>query len=190
MVRAEQSYNLNSTISTTVVGLAALCVRRNGVDSLYYVHPDRLGSYTHITNGSKQVIRALHFDPWGNVKADADWMVFDSTSLASTLAGTFRFERGFTGHEHYADLKVINMNGRLYDPVIARFFSPDNYVQSPDFTQSFNRYSYCLNNPLQYVDPSGEKLKWWQNLLIGLGLDFLTGGAVSTTILCITYIYF
>ena len=139
-------------------GLAALCVRRNGVDSLYYVHHDRLGSYTHITNGSKQVIRALHFDPWGNAKADADWTAFDTTSLAGNLAGTFRFDRGFTGHEHYADLKVINMNGRLYDPVIARFFSPDNFVQAPDFTQSFNRYSYCLNNPLQYVDPSGENL--------------------------------
>ena len=161
-------------------GLAAICVRRNGVDSLYYLHSDRLGSYTHITNGSKQVIRALHFDPWGNVKADTNWTVFDTTSLAGNLAGTFRFDRGFTGHEHYAELKIINMNGRLYDPVIARFFSPDNFVQSPDFTQSFNRYSYCLNNPLQYVDPSGEKLKWWQNLLIGLGLDFLTGGAVST----------
>lgn len=40
------------------------------VDSLYYVYPDRLGSYTHITNSSKQVVRALHFDPWGNVKSD------------------------------------------------------------------------------------------------------------------------
>jgi RHS repeat-associated protein len=160
-------------------GLAALCVRRDGVDSLYYVHPDRLGSYTHITNAGKQVVRALHFDPWGNVKADTNWTVF-ATNAPSTLIRSFRFDRGFTGHEHYADLKVINMNGRLYDPVIARFFSPDNFVQLPDFTQSYNRYSYCLNNPLQYVDPSGEKLKWWQNLLIGLGLDFLTGGAVST----------
>jgi len=44
----------------------------------------------------------------------------------------------------------------LYDPVIARFFSPDNFVQAPEFTQSYNRYSYCLNNPLQYTDPSGE----------------------------------
>ena len=34
-----------------------------------------------------------------------------------------------------------NMNGRLYDPVIARFFSPDNFVQIPEFTQSFNRYN-------------------------------------------------
>ena len=137
-------------------GLAAICVRQNGVDSLYYVHPDRLGSYTHITNVGKQVIRSLHFDPWGNVKNDADWSTFASATLSGTLAGSIRFLRGFTGHEHYADLKVINMNGRLYDPVIARFFSPDNFVQVPDFTQSYNRYSYCLNNPLQYVDPNGE----------------------------------
>ena len=82
--------------------------------------------------------------------------MFDTTTLSGSLAGSFRFSRGFTGHEHYADLKIINMNGRLYDPVIARFFSPDNFVQAPDFTQSYNRYSYCLNNPLQWVDPSGE----------------------------------
>ena len=137
-------------------GLAAICVRRNGIDSMYYVHPDRLGSYTHITNANKQVIRNLHFDPWGNVKTDTDWRTFDSTTLSGFLAGTIRFSRGFTGHEHYADLKIINMNGRLYDPVIARFFSPDNFVQAPEFTQSYNRYSYCLNNPLQWVDPSGE----------------------------------
>ena len=109
-----------------------------------------LGSYTHITNSSRQVIRALHFDPWGNVKSDTNWTVFADREPGE-LANAFRFDRGFTGHEHYAGLKNINMNGRLYDPVIARFFSPDNFVQAPEFTQSYNRYSYCLNNPLQYT---------------------------------------
>jgi RHS repeat-associated protein len=71
-------------------------------------------------------------------------------------------------------------NANLYDPVIGRFFSPDSYVQAPGFTQSFNRYSYCLNNPLSYTDPSGEKLKWWQWGLIALRGDLLTGGAIST----------
>lgn len=47
-------------------------------------------------------------------------------------------------------------NARLYDPVLGRFLSPDPYVQTPDFTQSFNRYSYCLYNPLCYVDKDGE----------------------------------
>ena len=47
------------------------------------------------------------------------------------------------------------MNGRMYDPVIGRVLSPDNFVQDPTNTQSYNRYSYCLNNPLRYTDPSG-----------------------------------
>ena len=87
---------------------------------------------------------------------DADWTVFADTVLADT-SRHFRLERGFTGHEHYTELKIINMNGRLYDPVIARFFSPDNFVQAPGSTQGYNRYSYCLNNPLQWEDPSGER---------------------------------
>jgi hypothetical protein len=48
------------------------------------------------------------------------------------------------------------MNARLYDPALGRFLSPDPFVQAPDFSQSFNRYSYALNNPLKYTDESGE----------------------------------
>ena len=48
------------------------------------------------------------------------------------------------------------MNARLYDPLVGRFLSPDPYIQAPDFTQNFNRYSYALNNPLKYTDPSGN----------------------------------
>jgi hypothetical protein len=47
------------------------------------------------------------------------------------------------------------LNGRVYDPWLARFLSPDPFVQSPGYSQSYNRYSYCLNNPLKYTDPSG-----------------------------------
>ena len=47
------------------------------------------------------------------------------------------------------------MNGRIYDPLVGRFLSVDNYVQDPTNTQHYNRYSYCLNNPLKYSDPSG-----------------------------------
>mgnify|MGYP006956032332 CR=1 FL=1 len=42
----------------------------------------------------------------------------------------------------YNDFDIINMNGRLYDPVLGRFFSPDNYVKMPDNSQNFNRYTY------------------------------------------------
>ena len=50
------------------------------------------------------------------------------------------------------------MNGRIYDPEIGRFLSCDPYVQVPEFSQNFNRYSYVLNNPLTLTDPSG--LDW------------------------------
>ena len=43
-----------------------------------------------------------------------------------------------------------------YDPALGRFLSPDPYVQAPDFSQNFNRYAYCLNNPLKYTDEDGE----------------------------------
>ena len=47
-------------------------------------------------------------------------------------------------------------NARYYDPVIGRFISPDTVVQSFSSPQKLNRYSYCVNNPLKYTDPSGN----------------------------------
>ena len=55
------------------------------------------------------------------------------------------------------------MNGRVYDPILGRFLSPDPYVQASDYTQNFNRYSYAFNNPLIYSDPNGE----WIQFVIG-----------------------
>nr|WP_158118476.1 RHS repeat-associated core domain-containing protein [Vibrio cidicii] len=63
---------------------------------------------------------------------------------------------GFTGHEMLDDMGLIHMNGRVYDPTLARFLSADPYIQDKWFgTQAFNRYSYVQNNPLSYVDPTG-----------------------------------
>jgi hypothetical protein len=65
------------------------------------------------------------------------------------------------------------MNGRLYDPLVGRFLSPDPFVQIPDYTQNLNRYSYCLNNPLKYTDPSGE---FWWLIPVGAWLLFTESG--------------
>ena len=59
-------------------------------------------------------------------------------------------------HEHLGSFGILNMNGRIFDPNTATFFSPDPFVVDASSTQAFNRYSYCLNNPLMYTDPSGE----------------------------------
>ena len=76
---------------------------------------------------------------------------------------------------------MVNMDGRIYDPVVGRFLSPDPFVQSPGFTQSLNRYAYCLNNPLSLVDPSGYS--WlsrnWKSLVasaVGIVVSSVTLG--------------
>ena len=68
-------------------------------------------------------------------------------------------------HEHLDKFALINMNGRVYDSVIGRFLSPDPYIQSPYYAQNYDRYSYVLNNPLKYIDPSGYKHRYHLNLV-------------------------
>ncbi len=63
--------------------------------------------------------------------------------------------RGYTGHEEFGDFNIIHMNGRIYDPTLKRFLSADPLVQAPFSSQSYNRYSYVMNNPMSMVDPSG-----------------------------------
>ncbi len=119
--------------------------------ALYYICRDYLGSITHVINSSGAVIQENSFDAWGRLR--------DPVTRVAYLPGqepTLFLGRGYTGHEHLSQFGLINMNARLYDPAIGRFLSPDPFVQMPDFSQNFNRYSYCLNNPLVYVDEDGE----------------------------------
>jgi RHS repeat-associated protein len=107
------------------------------------------------------------FDAWGRRRNKDNW-TYNLSGEPDLFAG-----RGFTAHEHLEDFNLVNMNGRMYDPVVGRFLSPDPIVQAPDFTQGFNPYSYCLNNPLKYADPSGYT--WWSNFWdwVGKGFDNL-----------------
>ncbi|MFT3740959.1 MAG: RHS repeat-associated core domain-containing protein [Breznakibacter sp.] len=118
----------------------------NGV--MYYIHKDHLGSVNVITNESGAIVEEHSFDAWGRRRNPTNWTYANVTGAGVT-------DHGFTGHEHLDQFGVINMNGRMYDPLVGRFFSPDRLVQNPGFSQSFNRYSYCFNNPLKYVDPTG-----------------------------------
>ena len=130
-------------------GLAAIYVINAGVDTMYYVHTDHLGSYDVITNQSGAIVQNYSFDAWGRRRNPSNW-TYNNLPIHSL------FSRGYTSHEHLDAFNLINMNGRIYDPVIARFLSPDNFVQSPFNTQSYNRYSYCINDPLGHTDPSGN----------------------------------
>jgi RHS repeat-associated protein len=165
-----------STIKTTASTTTAILYEKEAppVGTTYYIHTDHLGSYTLISDQNKNRVDSLWFDAWGNRRQYNNWANTDTCT-------SFLFYRGFTGHEHLDLFKIINMNGRLYDPVIARFFSPDPFVQMPEFTQGYNRYTYCLNNPLIYTDPSGE-IVWFVPVIIGAVIGTYAGGQTPISI--------
>ena len=121
-----------------------------GLVSYYYLLRDYLGNITHQVNTSNTLKAEFSFDAWGRRRNATNW----SYTLDANDKALFA-DRGFTGHEYLSWFKLYNMNGRLYDPAVGRFLNADPYVQMPDYTQNFNRYSYCLNNPLRYTDISG-----------------------------------
>jgi RHS repeat-associated protein len=114
-----------------------------------YWHKDHLGSIVASTNSNLTVIERMAYDPFGKRRF---------TNGAYDQVGTIDGQstnRGFTGHEHLDELDFIHMNARVYDPDIGRFLSPDPTIAHPHNPQSFNRYSYAYNNPLNAVDPTG-----------------------------------
>jgi len=119
-----------------------------------YYHYDHLGSVVAMSDDLGRVAgggadaTVLGYDPWGLRRQP------DGRPAAAPLH-TQVGRREFTGHEAIAAVGLVNMNGRIYDPTIGRFLTPDPNVQFVANLQSYNRYSYVLNNPLRYTDPTG-----------------------------------
>lgn len=135
------------------MGVFAVCrTDDKGNSAIFYVHKDNLDSWCLVTDEDGNVVQRVSYDAWGNPRNDKTWSGDYNERLFC--------DRGFTGHEHLQDFGIINMNGRAYDPMLSRMMSPDNYIQNPDFSQNYNRYAYCFNNPLTYSDPSGEWVEW------------------------------
>ncbi|MEM7704853.1 MAG: FG-GAP-like repeat-containing protein [Pseudomonadota bacterium] len=119
-----------------------------------YLHRDHLGSIDVITNDLGDVVQDLAYDIWGQRRAAEDWTVVLEELIAQTI-GRNLTTSGFTGHEHIDDAGIIHMGGRVFDSVAGRFLQADPFVQDAVNPQFLNRYTYTLNNPLRYVDPSG-----------------------------------
>ncbi|RLJ34189.1 RHS repeat-associated protein [Chryseobacterium sp. 7] len=129
------------------------------IGSYKFLHKDYIGSILAISDEAGNKLEQRHFDAWGNFThlqigngvIITDKNIIDNASLL--------VDRGYTSHEHFAEVGIIHMNGRLYDPLLRRFLNADENIQDPTNTQNYNKYGYVMNNPLMYNDPSGE---FWQ----------------------------
>ena len=111
----------------------------NPEKKLFY-HNDHLGGVNVITDINAARVQLNEYDPWGKV---------------SRTEGNVDPEKRFTGQILDPESGLYYYGARYYDPDLARFISPDPIVPSPGDPQSLNRYSYVLNNPVKYIDPSG-----------------------------------
>jgi RHS repeat-associated protein len=139
-----------------------------------YLHSDILGSITSVTTQSGGVIARQDFDAWGRRRNPLNYNYSPQNTIdidrgvptyITSLLPNWLY-RGYTGHEMLNEFGLINMNARLYDPLVGMMLSCDNYVQDASNSQNYNRYAYCLNNPLKYTDPTGNN--WEDRMQNGL----------------------
>ena len=132
-------------------------IKFNSADSnkqIRFLHRDRLGSAINLTDENGVVKEQRRFDPFGKPRA-----IYNGTlnppALLSFGGEVDLTNRGFTDHEHLDDHQLIHMNGRVYDYNLGRFMSVDPFIQGVGNSQGINPYSYVMNNPLAFTDPTG-----------------------------------
>ncbi len=124
--------------------------------SYKFLHKDYIGSILAISDEAGNKLEQRHFDAWGNfthLQIGNGAIITDKNIIGNT---SLLVDRGYTSHEHFAEVGIIHMNGRLYDPLLRRFLNADENIQDPYNTQNYNKYGYVMNNPLMFNDPSGE----------------------------------
>ncbi len=129
--------------------------RSDGSTGTYYATSDHLGSSDVVLDGSAGVVARESFTHFGARRGSA-WTGSPSSADYTAFGNSTR--NGFTGHEMLDSVSLVHLNGRVYDPFLGRFLSPDSVIQSLGATQSINSYAYAWNDPLKYTDPSGHSL--------------------------------
>jgi RHS repeat-associated protein len=129
----------------------------NNTSELNWTHTDRLGSPVAMSTSTGTLREKLAYDAWGKRRTldGAPIGVGNSATPTPDNLDGLTDNRGFTGHEMLDGLDLVHMNGRIYDPLTARFMSADPILQDPMNGQSYNRYAYVMNNPTNLTDPTG-----------------------------------
>jgi len=148
-------YELETTDDTTTERIPinhmgmhlATIITTNGKTDIHYYHNDHLGTSSIVTNSNNDILDISDTLPYGETRYhDNDEGVTDYFAL----------------HEKDTDTGLTYMKARYYSPVMHRFLSIDPWEGDITNPQTLNKYSYSLNNPVNYFDPDGEQPRWGQ----------------------------
>lgn len=168
----EHRHHLDGVV-VTLLGADGLTAPR----TLSYLHTDGLGSTSAMTDALGQVLERRSYDAFGAAR-NGDFSDRSNGTLDLDQHPTHQ-NRGFTGHEHLDETRLIHMNGRTYDYRLGRFLAVDPFIQFPSNSQSLNPYSYILNNPLSGKDPSGYAASCDMNKLGACLSEMKTGDTIT-----------
>jgi len=134
----------------------------------YYTHSDHLGSSNVITDENGLEVATYEYQPYGSI---------------SQQTGTDAVNHKFTGKELDASTGLYYYGARYYDAEIGRFITADTLVVRPFDPQGLNRYAYCLNNPIKYIDPSGhDPFTAFIIFVVIMSIEMATDGGISDLI--------
>ena len=155
----------------TVVGV--MFTNSEGTGTYYYDRNVR-GDVIAIYDASGNIKAGYAYDAWGNCT------VTNSTLYDLAYNNPIRYR----GYYYDSETGLYYLNTRYYNPEWRRFISPDSteYID-PENPNGLNLYAYCYNDPVNYADPSGHAPKWWESILIGIGI-IAVASLISAAILC------
>ncbi|MBF0559297.1 MAG: FG-GAP repeat protein, partial [Nitrospirae bacterium] len=150
-------YECKSGSCTKYIFAGSTRIASKNSSNTYYYHGDHLNSSSIITDQNGNKVQEINYYPFGQVRSK--W-----------TSGAVDVKYKYTGQEEDPETGLYYYNARYYDPILCRFTSPDSIGQNIHDPQSLNRYSYCLNNPLTYTDPSGHFTwkKFFKSVLGGI----------------------
>jgi len=146
-------YECRSNVCTKYIFAGNQLIAHKSGSIVDYYHQDHLGSSRIVTDVTGTKIEDAYYYPFGAAKTDT---------------GSVSVTHKYTSQEFDTETGLYNYNARLYNPTLGRFTSADTIVPSPFNPQSLNRYSYVMNNPLRYTDPSGH---------LAVSFGYFAGGA-------------
>ena len=169
--------------TTKSIFLGANRICQVEASNVYYYHQDHLGSSNVITDKTGAQVALYEYSPYGET---------------SKSSGSFSTEIRYTGQRLDSSTSLYYYGARYYDPELGRFIQPDTIVSSPFNPQDLNRYSYCRNNPINYIDPTGHFIWFIAAVIVGMimggvaaamsgqsvGMGILMGGLGGALVAC------
>ncbi|MFA4981967.1 MAG: RHS repeat-associated core domain-containing protein [Candidatus Omnitrophota bacterium] len=159
---------MGSTRVCSIEDLVGVTGQSNHSYEVYYYHQDHIGSSNVITDGTGAIVQILEYSPFGEV---------------SRSTGNYSTDKRFTGKIYDDSSALLYFGARYYDPELGRFITADPTIAHPFDPQDLNRYSYCRNNPVNYIDPTG--LSWWSSfwnwLTSGVGAIIASIAIIAVT---------